>query len=376
MGRGEQRQHINLSHHAWSVIESDMAAFDLSSSVSGFLNEVIINFIEDSRASVTIAKRKKMHDLEASYLASRSKLKKPRESPGAISRRDTGELNPEEHRILKRLADNYALELSEAMNSFPKGSAVKIRLRNEVYDLIHFANGDDWCESEYYQSVGAYLKAIIEDYATQSFYRREAILYKDTIAQIESELELPPEQRRIIRIEQTFRGETRRFDVKAFKLLPDPNTNYHYLVCLSKRAEEPGIPNRITSFRISRISKVKPRARSVGFGRIPAKKEREIEEAIAGKGVQYLVGDSVEIRVQLTKRGFGMYRSILHMRPPVVSPPAEKGDGSIILVFNCTELQIKNYFFRFGPDAVVISPEQLRADFLSEYKNALDAYSL
>lgn len=375
MVRGEQRQHINLSQHAWSVIESDMAAFDLSSSISGFLNEIVINFIEDSRASISIAKYKKFQDLEASYLASRSKLKQSRKARGTTSRGRTGELSSEEHRILDRLAENYALELSEAMNSFPKGSAVKIRLRNEVYDLIHFSNGDDWCESDYYQSAGAYLKAIIEDYASQSFYQREAILYKDILAQIESELELPPEQRRIIRIEQTFRGETKIFDVKAFKLLPDSNTNYHYLVCLSKRAEEPGLPNRITSFRISRISKVKPRARSLGSGKIPATREKEIERAIASKGVQYLVGDSVEIKVRMTKKGFGMYQSILHMRPPVVSPPIVS-DDSILLIFNCTELQIKNYFFRFGPDAVVVSPERLKVDFLSEYKNALEAYSL
>lgn len=371
MNRTEQRQHLNLSQHARGVMESDIAALDPGASLSGFINKVVLNSMEGSRASISLAKRDYRRKLERDLLSARHGTGTGGRRAQRPARRGAV-LDEGEQRLLEGLAESFATALAAEMNSFPKGKGLKVRLRNEVYDLLYPQSGEAWPEHEHYRSQGAYLKALVEDYARQSFYQREAILCKNILDALESELELPGEQRRVLTIEQAAGAETRVFDIKPYKLLADANTNYHYLVCLSKDAREPGAPNRIASFRVSRIARVRTRPKSYGSGKIPAAKAREIEAALEDRGVQYLVGDSSEVVVRLSPRGLALYGNILHMRPAAVSMTAE--EGATVAVFCCTELQAGNYFFRFGADAEILSPGTLREKFRDGYAEALFAY--
>lgn len=45
------------------------------------------------------------------------------------------------------------------------------------------------------------------------------------------------------------------------------------------------------------------------------------------------------------------------------------------LRFNCSRKQIKHYFFNFGKEAQIISPEELREEFKKNYKAAFESYN-
>ena len=55
--RTEQRQHINLSKHAYGIIAEDSFSFWGKTNISGMINAIYHGFAETSMASISIASR-------------------------------------------------------------------------------------------------------------------------------------------------------------------------------------------------------------------------------------------------------------------------------------------------------------------------------
>ena len=90
-------------------------------------------------------------------------------------------------------------------------------------------------------------------------------------------------------------------------------------------------------------------------------------------GVQFLLQDSELIRIRFSKRGKAMYESQAHLRP-AFTKRREDSDGSWVFEFNCTQIQAQYYFFKFGSDAEIISPPELRKEFFEQYSKARSLY--
>ncbi len=84
-----------------------------------------------------------------------------------------------------------------------------------------------------------------------------------------------------------------------------------------------------------------------------------------------MVGNESEIYVKLTKAGVNKYHRQTHLRPSLVR---EQEDG--VYVFKCTTVQAEFYFFKFGKDAEILFPIDLRERFESMYKDAANIYQL
>lgn len=95
-----------------------------------------------------------------------------------------------------------------------------------------------------------------------------------------------------------------------------------------------------------------------------------IETQIANYSPAYLIGKPEQIKVKLTKKGKQSYQSRLYSRPEKI----ESLSTDDVYVFNCTQQQIYNYFFSFGADAEIISPEYLRNRFRNAHEKALEKY--
>lgn len=207
----------------------------------------------------------------------------------------------------------------------------------------------------------------MEDYASKTGYEREAIVFRNRLEKLAVVIDEPMKDRHLVTIDRGGKS----FDVKPYAVMPDAGWNYHYLAGVgrisgSKSSYKP------MSFRISRIEDIIIRPASYASGKITKTELETLKAALRKRGVQYLVGDEASTLVRLNAAGMKNFDGILHGRPEPTKR-VEDGDG-VILEFDCTEMQISNYFFKFGGNAIVLKPESLKEDFRRRYRNAALTY--
>lgn len=337
----EARQHLNLSHLAYETIESDKFMFQEKPSMSKILNRIFTMYRDYADASIANACARYKEDLE-------SRVKSI--SDGAVKTE-----------LISALTQSYKTELIEKANSYPRGHQFKFQLNRQNYEYIM-----DWHDTEeaYDKSAGRFIKAILEEYARKPLVEREAILFRDMIeminACVESHLALAI---------TLYSGA--RFEVRPYGVLIDQGNNYHYLVGYSRKAGEKG-EDKPSSFRLSNIREYKLfYGRS---GRITEAQKKSLKQRIDAVGVQFLLQEPDAIRVRLTKRGKSMYESQAHLRPAFTSQEVLP-NGDWIYDFNCSQAQAQFYFFKFGADAEVVKPFDLRELFANKYVSAQQLYS-
>ena len=123
----------------------------------------------------------------------------------------------------------------------------------------------------------------------------------------------------------------------------------------------------LPSFSMARISSPTMLTKTFHLNKLEVS---NIETQMANYSPAYLIGKPEQIKVKLTKKGKQSYQSRLYSRPEKI----ESLSFDDIYVFNCTQQQIFNYFFPFGADAEIISPENLRNRFKNAHEKALEKY--
>ena len=103
---------------------------------------------------------------------------------------------------------------------------------------------------------------------------------------------------------------------------------------------------------------------------LSAAEKKEIRQKINTNSVSFLIGDDCEIIVRLTEAGRKIYENTLFLRPSLKSL-----DNKGCYHFICTRMQAAQYFLRFGANAEILSPIELRQDFARFYRDASDLYT-
>ena len=338
----EARQHLNLSEFAYDIIENDKSVFLEKASRQGIINTILRNYMDNAAASIDNTTARYRHDL----------LSRLRSISDGEKKTD----------IITSLVDTYRQEIVYTATSYPKGRAFKIQLDKENYEAMQ-----EWRDDGgYYEGVpGRFLKAVIEEYARKTQYEREGILFQNLIEELQSCIDA--QQLVVI----TLNGPNHtRHEVRPHLICCDPGCNYHYLVGMTRKAGTT-YPERIASYRISRINKIK--RSHLRSGKITTVQAREIEQKMRDDGVQFLLQDSELICVKLTEQGKKMYDSQAHLRP-IFSDFRKLPDGSWRYTFHCTQMQAQFYFFKFGSNAEIIEPHSLRELFKTQYTMALEKY--
>ena len=273
------------------------------------------------------------------------------------------ELTAEYSACLDRLIEGYTDDLKTRMNSFDKGIPLKPRIHNNIYDSLRLGK-PDFQEDEFYPREGRYIKAILEEYAQLPFLTRESIYYKKIIDDITAAISLGS----VLRFEYTNRRQQRtRTTVRPYKIACSSLLPFNYLLALPLNAKT---IEDIHPYRISRINEPERLSRT---SHITRDEKSKIDKYIQDKGgIQYLSSEDSEVTVALTEQGYKLFKSILHLRPKCLDKHLE-GD-KWILMFNCAEEQIKNYFFQFGKNAEIISPANLRQEFAERFRAAAEVY--
>lgn len=222
---------------------------------------------------------------------------------------------------------------------------------------------EDCDEEQYYGRPGLYIRSVIEEYCSLPFIKRERIYRKDIYETIEKACS----EKRILKIKANYYGKDQLFYVYPYKIVPDPFHTQAYLVCYSRKAEDEEKDKIVASFSMARISS--PTMLTKAF-HLNKQEIANIDSQIANYSPAYLIGKPEQISVRLTKKGKQSYQSRLYSRPEKI----ESLSNDDIYVFDCTQQQIFNYFFSFGADAEIISPEYLRNRFKNAHEKALSKY--
>lgn len=345
--RTAQRISLSLSPEAYSTIISDMDIFQNENNLDGFINKILMNYKETSDASISLAKEREREK----YI---NWIK-------AVS--GTESVSAEDSTCLNRLIAGYTKELTTKMNSFKTGVPLKPRINNENYDDLCMGT-PNFQEEKYYPREGKYIKAILEEYALLSFYEREGVFFKDIIDCINEAISIG----NVLKLKYINRKQQQtQMTVRPYKIASSPLLQYHYLLALPADNKT---NNNILPLRISRITD-EPKKLS-RTSHITIQEQRYIDEVIRTKGIQYIVSQDSEIKVALTDQGYKLYKSIIYLRPKHTDI-THKGD-KWVLTFMCAEEQAKNYFFQFGKEAEIISPENLRLEFFEKYRCAAEIY--
>ena len=369
--RGEQRQHLSLSEYAYNTVLSDSLAFEGTQNISGFINRIILNFWDSSFAFENTKSTQVEEQMRECLRKGRFLEKKPLFS-GEIP--PVASLSKEDEVLLRQLTRGQIYEERARLLSYPKDHTLKIRLRNNVYDLLYPDSYDEDHAGPVRSSYSADIKALIEDYSRRSYYYREAIYFKEYVDQITHELELPSNQRHILTIHYpAVSGGYTKYHVKPYCLTAESQGNYNYLIGLSAPAFSEEKQYQLAAFRLSRIKDIKTHAKSFGSGAITQKQSKEIETMIAKKGIAFLMAEMEHFSVLLTKEGISRFQVIAHLRPvPSEIEPAK--DGSAIYHFVCTRRQMQYYFFQFGNCARILSPSGFAEEMKNMYEQAAKAY--
>ena len=360
--RGEQRQHLSISTHAYEILLNDISAFSEKGGISGIINRIIRNYLEDSEASITCALEKK-----------KSIYTKQIED----EKTDSSPLTPAEKKVVGLLTAAYRKELIDKNTKYKKplsnSKTLKIRLQNDIYDILGPSEPLPEIESTVYKTSGNYIKAIIEDYANLSLFKREEIYFKDLFNLISTIVSIEPSKRSLYTI-KIDRGteKPQAYRIKPYLLSSSSHAPYHYLVALSKKASSERSSYSPASFRLSRIISIN-KTPSYGSGKITANEKAEIEKGIRDKGIPYLSADVKRYRVLLTPTGIDNFNRILHQRP--IPDKTEKlPDGSVIMSFTGTDFQMESYFTRLGKDARILSPKSTANHLKKVFGDAYKTY--
>jgi len=341
------KQRINLSRQAEEIIRYDIDCFAEDSErvkFGGAVNRIFQFFCHRSQANIPAAlleERKKL-EMQLTDMAADDESKK---------------------RVIKFLLEKKENELVEIVarltskKTSPNPTTLYVQDNNREYlessDIMQLVG-------KYYRNTWQFIKAVIEEYAEKPYIEREAIFFSDIMQKIR----LAGENELIVS------SGGSRFMVRPYGVETDALSTYNYLVGYSSRIQGDGkqeSSESLASFRIARISNI------VALGEacpLSSDERAIISNAMITKGVQFLVGDQTEIKVKLSENGMREYKKQITWRPLCNK---DKSIGNL-LVFDCTEWQAYVYFFKFGKEVEILSPENLRIRFQSMHNEAANVY--
>lgn len=365
----ELKQHLNLSESAWLTISEDIKNFydsEKNESFSGFFNRIFKNFYQQADASIelrVIEKKEAMRKLYAS------------KEFASLDKKTVST-------FIEKFTEVYKAEIKEKARSYPNGHGDKFRINIENLDLLR----ESMEAANYDGSIGLYLKAIYEEYATKPTYIREQIFFQDTINTIQRaksqhvKLKVYPLERISVLGNIKY---TKKYYLSPYSIVQDKTKTFNYVIGFSEEIVEQtdtdangktrktsySKDKRPACFRISRIKKCDIQV-SMG-AKISNEHALELEKMLVERGAMYMSSGPIDIKIKFTDKGLESFKRQLYMRPQIYT--IDKQDKHIY-IFRCTELQAINYFFKFGWDALVLEPAELTKKFRMRYERALKSY--
>lgn len=334
---------LKISDEAYQILVQDINDFRSipeKEQMSSFLNRMIKNFYLKSKSTIS-AKRA---DIEKKYLLWLSDYS-------------------EGHEIAKLLTGKVLQEKKkELIAQYPRpkrgtGKSIKFIPDKITYDLLKHS-----IESELYEGNPAeYLALMVQEYTSLPREKRELIYFGDIAGTIENCIGKKEVELRLYNDDI--------YILRPYSIMTDGLSPWNYIIgyAYPQQKEE---EEKLYSFRLQRITSVKE-WRKFHFS---DSEETVLKEIIKNNSqIPYLAGKTETITVRLTATGMELYQHhILTNRPNYTNKQIKK--ESIYLTFQCTQAQIYRYFIKFGENAEIISPLDLREKFKKIYHSLVKYY--
>ena len=323
-----EKYKIYLSEDTKTRLATDAELFEFTRengtvNLNGFLKELIVNYFDQYRND--------NEELLNNVLGELTSVKelKPKAASDLASK------------IIKTYITNKE-------SGSGKSTVITLTVSGESYEIIKIIENNLLKEN----SLSGYIKDMFLSYLSIPRSKREEIIFKDTYEAINKAIS----ESRLLSF--TSRGHDHKAIVEPYMIATSKEEQFSYLLCHDQRQKK----NR--SFRISRLSNIFITSHTFT-------KDQKIEDELIRKGLRSPHSMSADIHavVQMTERGKQMYTMIVKNRPYVTYI-----DGDLYH-FDWPEMQLEDYFRRFGKDAVVISPRSLKSKLKNYYSRALEAYS-
>ncbi len=323
-----EKYKIYLSEETRSKLVNDAELFefnkkDESVNLNAFLKVLIVNYFEKYRHDSD----KLIEDI-ISDLTSASKIK------------------DKEAAILADKIVNTYIRKDDGQSG--KSAVITLTVSGASYDVIKIIEHNMLKD----KSLSQYLKDMFSAYLSIPRSSREAIIFSDTYEDISRAIK----DSRIMTFTTTAVTD-HTFTVEPYMIAPSKEEQCNYLLCRDARTK------KARTFRISRI-------RSAFVTSSTFTEDPDFQESLREKAIRspHSVSPDVHAVVRLTPNGIKKFKMVTKNRPLV-----SEINGNLYS-FDWPEMQLEEYFKRFGKDAVVIKPRSLKSSIRTFYSTGLKAY--
>lgn len=335
-----KRKNLNLSSDSWKIIDLDLNNFihTEKKQLSTFFNNVFFNYYQIATSSINIR--------VSNY------------------KKDMINLLGDNEDIINKLVDNYTNELiniielnkvkvnSKRLDKDGKYKETKFKLNNQNYEILTNMKIHDF----YKNKDRLYLNSLFEEYTKLNGFQREKIYFKHFIDLFEIASKINKCKLNITLNKTSSNKKGFNFIFNPLGIYTEETKSYAYLA--GTKDNEPFV------FRLNRIAKM-----SIEYTqKIDNDVLDGLNDLIKKMGIMYISAELNEYNVKLTEKGVYIFNRTLNMRPTINKVEQD------IYTFICTEFQFENYFFKFGKEVTVLSPNSTKEKFINNYKEALANY--
>ncbi len=203
--------------------------------------------------------------------------------------------------------------------------------------------------------MSRYFAKMIISYFSLPMNEREQIIFKQKYDKLISTINSDSSPQPKSRLSICTKGNTNHFfEVIPYKMVIGKEEMFNYLLCA--QVDPVTGEQSPSTFHLSRLDDIRYTPGDTAIDTLV----KLYLDKMALNGPQYVISENVESCVKLTEKGVIDYKRIFFGRPPRLEDRDEKKDDGYCYYFNCSLNQLYLYFRRFGCDAEVVYPEELR----------------
>lgn len=325
-----EKYKIYLSEDTRTRLVNDAELFEFtkedgSVNLNGFLKQLIVNYFEQYR--------KDSDERLESVLGELTSVK-------SLKAKDASMLAD---KIIRTYINNKE-------SSSGKSTVITLTVSGDSYSIIKIIENNLLKDT----SMSGYIKDMFLSYLSIPRNKREEIIFKQTYEAINRAIK----ENRVITFSSTNSHGNGSVSVEPYLIAPSKEEQFSYLLCRSTKDYNDH------TYRISRL-------RNVFVTSDTFYVDETTLERLTRKGARspHSAARDIHAVVRMTERGKSMYRMIIKNRPAVTEIKGDK------YLFDWPEMQLEDYFRRFGKEAVVISPKSLKRKLTNYYTEALKAYT-